>query len=68
MIDMLDSLVRFDVIKLGAETKQQLQEMSASTADRLLKKPRDRMVLKGKTTTKPGILLKRDIPLRLGTE
>jgi hypothetical protein len=66
--DMLDSLIRFGEIKIDEETMKRLKEMSASTADRLLKKTRDRMTLKGKSTTKPGILLKRDIPLRLGTE
>jgi hypothetical protein len=68
MGDMLDALIRFDEINLDIETVQQLKEISSATADRLLKKSRDSMVLKGKSTTKPGTLLKRDIPLRLGTE
>ena len=68
MSDMLGALIRFNEIKLDADTLQQLRDMSSATADRLLKKPRDKMALKGRSTTKPGILLKRDIPIRLGTE
>jgi hypothetical protein len=68
MEDMTEALTRFGEIDIDCRTKQQLKEMSSSTADRLLKKPRQDLLTKGKSTTKPGTLLKRDIPLRLGTQ
>lgn len=66
--DMLDALVRFGEVDFGGDIIQKLLRMSAATMDRLLKKDKATLRLKGISTTKPGTLLKRDIPIRLGSE
>jgi hypothetical protein len=66
--DMLDALIRFHAVDYGEETVWKLKQMSAATMDRLLKKDKEALRLKGISTTKPGTLLKRDIPIRLGQE
>ena len=68
MRDMLEALERFGEMAFDDAVKQKLNGMSASTADRLLKHAREKMQLKGRSTTKPGTLNKRDIPFRLGNE
>jgi hypothetical protein len=68
MNDMLTALTRFGEINLSDEVLALLRNMSPATADRLLKRSRERMILKGRSTTKPGTLLKKAIPVRLGTE
>lgn len=66
--DMLDALIRFDAVSYDPEVVHKLRQMSAATMDRLLKKDRETLRLKGISTTKPGTLLKRDIPIRLGQD
>ena len=66
--DMLDALIRFKEVDYDDETVRRLRQMSAATMDRLLKKDKEALRLKGISTTKPGTLLKRDIPIRLGQE
>lgn len=66
--DMLDALIRFKEADYDDEIVVQLKTMSAATMDRLLKKDKEALRLKGISTTKPGTLLKRDIPIRLGQE
>ena len=68
MGDMVESLRRNGEICIDDETADMLKGMSASTADRLLKRAREGVCVKGKHSTKPGTLLKRDIPIRLGDE
>ncbi len=68
MADMLDALSRFGEISLDKPLEEKLRAMSASTIDRLLKEERRRICLKGRATTKPGSLLKTQIPIRTGTE
>jgi hypothetical protein len=68
MGDMLDALLRFGEIDFDDDILRLLREMSPATADRLLKHARENMRFKGMSATKPGTLLKRDIPIRLGTE
>ena len=68
MADMLESLIRFNEIEISDEVKEKLLQLSPATIDRLLQKEREQFILKGKSTTKPGTLLKRDIPIRTGTE
>jgi len=43
---------------------EQLKKISAATIDRLLTPIRKKMTLKGRTMTKPGTLLKHQIPVR----
>ena len=68
MAGMLDALIRFNEIDITQEVEEKLLQMSPATIDRLLKKDREQFILKGKSTTKPGTLLKKDIPIRTGTE
>lgn len=60
----VDSLLRHGEIKLSQSEKELLLRMSAATMDRLLKGARQRFKLKGRSTTKPGTLLKHQIPIR----
>ena len=50
------------------ETKEKILKISASTLDRLLSKEKAKMRLKGRTRTKPGTLLKHQIPIRTFTD
>lgn len=49
---------------LDVQTKMQLLSLSAATADRLLRAERQRSRPHGLGTTKPGTLLKHQIPIR----
>jgi hypothetical protein len=50
-------------LTLSAEVKEKLLQISPATADRLLKQERQKHQ-KGKSTTRPGTLLKKHIPVR----
>ena len=60
----VSSLSRHGEIKLAEEQKELLMRMSPATMDRFLKGARQRFQLKGRSTTKPGTLLKHQIPIR----
>lgn len=60
----LPVLERFGEIKLDLEMRQKLMEVSPATIDRLLKKERKKLALKSRARTKPGTLLKHQIPIR----
>jgi len=62
--EMVELLERRGEIKCDAETKKKLGQMSAATIDRLLRPARQKSQLKGRGHTKPGTLLKHQIPLR----
>jgi hypothetical protein len=66
--DFLDALIRFDECPFDDKTVALLRKISPATADRLLKRMKDRMRFKGISTTKPGTLLKQNIPIRTGTQ
>ena len=68
MRDVLDALERTGRLKLAPKLKREVLSMSASTMDRMLASDRSSMQLKGRATTKPGSLLKSQIPVRRGTE
>jgi hypothetical protein len=61
---LIEALLRHGEIELPAERKERLCRLSASTADRLLRPKRRQLGWKGKTTTKPGTLLKQQIAVR----
>jgi hypothetical protein len=65
---MLNALIKHGELNTSQEIQIKLKEVSAATADRLLSASKKGLTFKGKSTTKPGTLLKRDIPIRLGTE
>jgi hypothetical protein len=60
----LPILERFEELTVDAETRSKLLAISPATIDRLLAVERKRSRLKGRTTTKPGTLLKHQIPIR----
>ena len=55
-------------LQLDAQTKTQLLTLSPATADRLLRTERQRQRPHGLGTTKPGTLLKHQIPIRTFAE
>jgi hypothetical protein len=52
--------------KLSVEVRQKLMTISASTLDRLLVSTRLEHQGRGRTTTKPGTLLRRQVPIKTG--
>jgi hypothetical protein len=61
---LIDALERHGELTLDAPTHTLLIALSAATADRLLAPARRAALLRGRTTTKPGSLLKHHIPIR----
>lgn len=57
-------LERFHEIKLSEAVRQKLFKISPASIDRLLAKERKRHQIKGRGNTKPGTLLKNQIPIR----
>jgi hypothetical protein len=68
MADVVEAMVRFGELDCPDDVIGKLRGMSASTIDRLLAVQRRKLNPKGRSTTKPGTLLKRDIPIRTGTD
>jgi hypothetical protein len=66
--DMLAALQNCGEFDASEEILAKLKTVSAATADRLLARAKKGLILKGKATTKPGTLLKKDIPIRMGNE
>ena len=64
MDELVPILRRFEELKISDDTERALIAMSAATMDRRLAADRAKMVLKGRSHTKPGSLLKSQIPIR----
>lgn len=64
MEELVAALERHGELQLDAQTRQLLLQMSPATADRLLHSERARSKRHGLSTTKPGTLLKKAIPIR----
>jgi hypothetical protein len=62
--EIIAKLEEFDELWLETETKTKLVQLSASTADRLLQPERRKHELRGRGRTRPGTLLKHQIPIR----
>ena len=62
--ETIKRLEKFNEIKLSDEIRKKLCHISAATIDRLLKDERKKITLKGRSHTKPGTLLKHQIPIR----
>jgi hypothetical protein len=60
---LIESMERCGHLELSTEVKNKLLSISPATADRLLKAER-RKYIKGKSTTRPGSLLKKHIAVR----
>jgi hypothetical protein len=62
--EVVRRLERFREIRLSDDIRQKLFRISAASIDRLLAKERGRHQIKGRGNTKPGTLLKHQIPIR----
>ena len=62
--EIIPVLERWGEIKLSTKVKEKLFKISAATIDRLLADTRKKGRIKGRSTTKPGTLLKKSIPIR----
>ena len=60
----VDSLIEAGELKVSSTVRQQLLCISPATIDRLLAGERKKLRLKGRSLTKPGTLLKHQIPIR----
>lgn len=63
----IDALERHGQLKYDPVIVSKLRKLSSATIDRLLAKIKQNNP-KGKSATKPGSLLKKDIPIRLGND
>jgi hypothetical protein len=63
---ILDKGIEFGHIKTDPITELKVRLMSKSTLDRMVRRIRERNAIKGISTTRPGTLLKSEIPLRVG--
>jgi Integrase core domain len=68
MPEILKRLEYFGELKVDARTREKLRRISAATIDRLLSPERRKHQLRGRARTKPGTLLKKQIPLRTFSE
>jgi hypothetical protein len=66
--EIIDKLEQFGELRLEQETKEKLLRVSASTVDRLLQAERGKQQLRGRSRTRPGTLLKHQIPIRSFSE
>jgi hypothetical protein len=60
----IDSLVAAGELVCSSEQKKKLVKISPATIDRLLRKYKKRPIGRGRSYTKPGTLLKTQIPIR----
>lgn len=63
---VLEKGIQFGHIKTDPLTEAKVLSMSKSTLDRMVAGVRKRNSIKGISTTRPGLLLKNEIPLRVG--
>ena len=66
--EVIPILEKHGVIELSSEVRTKLLAISATTLDRLLAAERRKWALRGRSGTKPGTLLKHQIPIRTFTE
>jgi hypothetical protein len=64
---ILDKGILFGHIKTDLITEGKVRAMSKGTLDRMMRKIREKNTIKGISTTRPGTLLKSEIPLRVGS-
>ena len=62
--EIIPVLEKWREIKLKPKVREKLWKISAATIDRLLSDTRKRYRIKGRSTTRPGTLLKKSIPIR----
>ena len=66
--ELITVLERHNEFRCDRETRAKLLRISAASIDRLLKPERRKYELRGRTGTKPGTLLKKQIPIRTFAE
>ena len=66
--EIIVKLERYKEIKLDRTTRGKLLKISAATIDRLLSEEKKKDNLRGRSHTKPGTLLKNQIPIRTFSE
>ncbi|MBI5755988.1 MAG: hypothetical protein HZA12_03600 [Nitrospirae bacterium] len=66
--ELIPKLERHKEIELDCNTRGKLLKISAATIDRLLSGEKKKDCLKGRSNTKPGTLLKNQIPIRMFSE
>jgi len=62
--EIIPVLEKWGEIKLNLQVREKLWKISAATIDRLLAEERKKCRIKGRSTTRPGTLLKKSIPIR----
>ncbi|MDP2180991.1 MAG: transposase family protein [Actinomycetota bacterium] len=62
--EMVPAMERCGEFTVSREVREKLLRVSAATIDRLLAPDRAKLALKGRTGTKPGTLLKHQIPIK----
>jgi hypothetical protein len=60
----VDTLIEMGELKVSSVVRQKLSRISPATIDRLLAGEKKKQRLKGRSLTKPGTLLKHQIPIR----
>jgi len=68
MPELIAKLEQFGELRLSPSTKEKLLRISATTVDRLLQPERRKQQLRRRAHTKPGTLLKHQIPIRTFAE
>lgn len=68
LAEIVERLQRRGELKCDPEVRKKLSRVSAATIDRLLRGERQKYQLKGRAHTRPGTLLKHQIPLRTFSE
>lgn len=68
MPELIAKLEQFGELRLAPSTKEKLLRISATTVDRLLQPERRKQQLRRRAHTKPGTLLKHQIPIRTFAE
>lgn len=68
MAEAVEALERHGELSLGEEVRSKLLQMASATIDRALTPERRRLQVKGRSGTKPGSILKRQIPIRTFAE
>jgi len=66
--ELIPRLIRFREIRLTEAVKDKLMKISPATIDRILAPERKKYKIKGRANTKPGTLLKSQIPIRTFSE
>jgi len=62
--EIIPVLEKYGEINLAIKVREKLFKISAATIDRLLSDTRKKYRIKGRSTTRPGSLLKKSIPIR----